>query len=256
MISTELCYELNHTYVALSGDGVKIEEDYRHKMLISNIIPGTLKPQYRQINNEKRMIFDISDKESLLNYFVSRTFTRQEVKSLFEAIYLVSTTLSKYLLEEGNILIRPDLIFKDVRNGKYEFICVPVKEEETEGKESIKNLLSFLITHLDNEDESLVRNVYGLYDMQEYGRLRYTTLYESTVKSLKDNRDIVDEMLDEAAKQYEELKANEPAIEDSKTALIKKKFERLFPTRKEIIVLCISVIGMLLIGLYLYINML
>lgn len=257
MIQTEVTFELNHTFIILSGDGIKLDEDYRHKMLSSNSIPGTLKTQFRQINNERKMYFDITNLESLLNHFASRTINRNEVKNLFQAIYLVAGTLTQYLVEEGNILLRPDLIFRNVTTGKYEFICVPVVREEEEGRDNIKNLISFIMTRLDNSDEKLVNSIYGLYDMQEFGRVCYKSLYEIVVDAFRDETYYVNDVLNNIEdiginKANEDIERKNTIKKDIKDEVIKKSKTKFLFSKKELLVMVIGVVGICLIGLHLY----
>ncbi len=248
-MTSEMQYELNRTYMVLSGDEIEASEDYRQKMLLSNSIEGTLPLQIRNINGQRQYYLDISEKESVLNYFSTQIVSRGDICNLFKAILLVTIELSKYLLEEGNVVLKPEMIFRNVRTGVYEFVCVPITEEVSCGRENLKSLLQFLMGRLDESDTALVSSVYGLYDMIEFSNPRFATLYETLIAGINE----IPECTDEQDDAMTESEANE---EYMRVDYAPPKNKRYIPSFREIIVALIGLAGIFMICFELYGQML
>ncbi len=230
----QMMYELNHTYMVVSGEEIEKCEDFRYKMLSANVIKGLLPLEFRRINNEKRIYIDVTGKESLLNLMNVRRAGTEDIKELFDSIYLISGEMQRFLIGETDVIMRPEMIFKNLTTGDYEFICIPLIEEENSLNEGMKALMHFLLMHINENDESLVNTMYQINDMYETGKPKFSLVYEFFVEETR-----VEEEEEEAPveKEYEE-----------------KKFSLYIPGLKEILALALCISGIVLVGVNLYLS--
>lgn len=236
----QMVYEINNTYMEIDGSEVETGEDYRQKMLELNDIKSILSPEFRTVNNEKKVYIDVSGKESLLNRFNTRLADRQEVRALMEGIFIATENAAKYLISENEIVFRPELIFKNPVSKAYEFLALPLKEGAT-GKEGMKELLQFMMAHLDNSDEKLVNAVYGLHEMYQNETMSFAVAFEFFSETLKEGST--------EPQQPEER-------DDGFTENILWDVPRYIPGIKEIAALAMCFAGLSLLGMNLYMSML
>lgn len=235
----QMMYEMNKTYMVVSGEEIYKTEDFRYKMLSSNDIKGLLPLQVRNINNEKRLYIDVTGKENILNYFNCHMATREEIKKLFDAIYVISDGISRFLIRETDVILRPEMIYRNLSTGDYEFICIPLNEEETKkSNEGMRVLLHFIMMHLDNTDNSLVNAIYTISDMYEKGNPKFSLCYEYFTQETYEE-------------PIEEIGETETEIIENKTP--KKRF--YVPSKKEILAATFVVVGILLIGFNIFLSM-
>lgn len=239
-MTIQMIYEINNTYMSVDGSEIETDEDFRHKMLQNNRIKNIIVPETRIINNESKIYIDISGKESLLNRFGTRPADRQEIRALFEGIYCVIENASKYLLSESDIVFRPEMIFKNPLTKEYEFTVIPLKDKAN-GKEGMKELLQFLMTRLDNEDEKLVNAVYGIYEMYSDENPRFSTAFEFFVNETREEP----EQIPEEAEETDFFSNN----------ILFTKY-RYIPEFKEIVAFSLCVSGLVLLGINAYWSML
>jgi len=233
----QFMYEMNHTYIVVSGEEIEQTENYRYRMLSANNIPCILPLEIRIINNEKRIFVEITGKESILNLYSTRSADRSDIKKLFEAIFEISNLMAKYLIEETDIIVSPEMIYKNLLTGEYEFICIPLIGESSKENGGMKSLLHFLILHLDNNDEQLVTALYTINEMYETGKAKFSLAYEYFIEETMEE-DIVEE-----PETYEEI-------------VEKEKRNIYIPTLKEIFATSMCILGILLIGYSFYSSLL
>ena len=164
-MTIRVSYEMSNTYIVLDTENYIKPEDYRCKMLTFNEIRNVLSLEFRTINNEKKLFINISGKESLLSRMNSKTFEKKDVEKLFESILLTSRDLSRYLIDEKELVLRPELIFFNSTSDEYEFICIPRDASMEDEDAGMRELLQFILSRLQTEDEDFVNTMYTICDM-------------------------------------------------------------------------------------------
>lgn len=233
-MKSKIEYEMNKAFLKVMGEELESKEDYRTKMLENNEILGLIMPVNRTIDGEKISYYDVTDKESLFNYMIKRIADKEEIENLFRSIYRISKNLKEILIDEDNLLLDPELIFRNMRTGEYEFICVPKREGYE--KEDTKKLLQFIMTRIDNTDEVLVETVFDLYNKSETSILKISVIYEQFSLAFKSDEIVCEE---EEFEQIEEEKA-------------KKRRKIYIPSWEEIGAYGLCILGIILIGVNLY----
>lgn len=234
----QMVYELNHTYMIINAEEAAKADDFRYRMLRANNIRGVLPFEIRHIDNKDKLFVDVTGKESLYTSINYREANRDELRRLFEAIYVISSAMSKYLIDEPDIMMSPEMVFRDVKTGEYEFICIP-RENISSENEGMKSLLRFIMMHLDNKDEKLVEAVYAMNDLYETGIPKFSVAYDMFAEKVKE----------EAIPDIVEVPVEEVLVER------KKKRKPYIPTFWEIAAAAMCLFGLVLIGYNMYLSM-
>ena len=71
--------------------------------------------------------------------------------------------MSRFLLEESNIVWFPNHIYQDLEKNDFYFIYIPYCRQET----GFHELLEYLIEHIDYQDEEMVEYLYKAYEQYE-----------------------------------------------------------------------------------------
>lgn len=230
-------FELNKTYLEIFQNEEADVEGFRYKMLSSNDFNGIIMPKFRYVNGERRIYIDISGKETLRDKYSGRTLGKEDICSLFEAVYQVSEELSRHLIRETDLWLNPEDIYFNPMSGKYEFICVPDDEDAGAINEGMRSLLQFIAMNMDTKDEKMVTSVYTICDMYSMTNPNFALSYEYFLEQNRCNEIIVEEA--------------EPQIQEE----LKKGGTRYVPTFKEASAAIMCVTGILLIGANIYLSL-
>ena len=122
---------------------------------------------------------------------------------------------------------------------EYEFLIIPHKDSEYKEVET-KELLQFIMAHLDNSDEKLVSAIYGMYEMYQSAFAGFGAAFEFFTAEIKEELPEVIE---------------EPAETDAYADNIILHVPRYVPSLSEIGALAMCFAGLVLIGFNVYISM-
>lgn len=212
MIIYNIKNELNHLYLTAPAE-ISGYNDYRYRMIADNRIEGLLPLEIRNINGENRLYFDITEKENLIRCVSVKDMEMNELIKLTECMMKTSDRLKDYLMEESCLVFEPDVVFRDIKSGRYEFVCIPGHLKTVEEKrEDIVSLLQIILTHLKITDDALVEGTFLLYEMAEAGPILTKTIYEYVCGMNKNNEqeEIVEAVCEEddlPDEEYEDVPA-------------------------------------------------
>ncbi len=247
MIVYNIKNELNKTFLSATAEIVRYD-DYRFKMITDNKIDGIIDPELRSINGESKLYYDISGKENFVKYISVRNLDISELLNLTECMMRVSENLREFLLEESCIVFEPDMIFRNPRTGKYEFICLPGHlRNDTDVRDDLMSLLQLILSHVDPENTIAVEAAYGIYEIAAAGSVCVKSLYEA-----------VWEMTEESESDHAEFVEEEEDMPESFYESVEKGPIRLHyhPSFKEWLAVGFAASGLVCIGLSTYWSML
>ena len=142
------------------------EQRYQYCILTRGGIRRLLSCSLRYINGEAYLYYDITSKQNVGQHYAKQAITREWVKDFFWSYEQATQEMGRFLLDEKNILVYPDQIFEDLSSHRFFFLYLPYNEEGT----GMKNLLEFIMEHMDYNDTELVECVYYIYEQYEkYG---------------------------------------------------------------------------------------
>lgn len=195
MLQTEFVRSLNSNYERILLDKSPEEKRYQYCMLSRGGIKGLLPCTLRYINGLGYLYYDITSKQNVAQLYGKRVMTRKWVKDFMWSIQQIREELSRFLLEEQNILWYPQQVYQDLESNMFSFLFVPYYV----GDNGFGKMLEFMIEHIDYEDDTLVECVYKMYEQFEMGGQDY--LHHQIFKDV--------EMLEETINNAEEENAAE-----------------------------------------------
>lgn len=163
MLQTEFVRSLNSNYERVLLDEMPEEKKYQYCILRRGGIKGLLPCSLRYINGLAYLYYDITSKQNIIQLYEKKCVSRQWLKDFVWSIKQIQTELGRFLLNERNIVWYPEHIFQDLEGNFFSFLYLPYYE----GEKGFLKLLSFLVEHIDYEDEQLVECVYKMYEQYE-----------------------------------------------------------------------------------------
>jgi len=163
MLQTEFVRNLNCNYERILLDVNPENKRYQYCILSRGGIKGLLASSLRYINGQAYLYYDISSKQNVVQLYSTKPLTRKWLKDFLWSFRRIREELSRFLLDEQHILWFPQEIFRDLESDAFFFLYVPYYEEDN----GFKNLLEFMVEHIDYDDEELVECVYRMYEQFE-----------------------------------------------------------------------------------------
>lgn len=155
--------DYRHNYLILNTNGISAGSTYTIKMITENTIEGLLNCQERNINGETLLYYEITSKQNMKTLYDIQPLKIKQLQCLFKSLKMTGEMLENYLLHAGNLCLNPEYIFYDMQKDTYDFLFYPGESGIME--ESFQELISFLMTHMDNEDMRIVEAVYQMADL-------------------------------------------------------------------------------------------
>lgn len=195
MLQTEFLRSLNSNYERILLDKNPEEKRYQYCMISRGGIKGLLPCSLRYINGVSYLYYDITSKQNVQQIYGKRPMTRQWVKDFMWSVRQIREELSRYLLDEQNILWYPRQVYQDLESNVFSFLYVPYYV----GDNGFGKLLEFMIEHLDYEDEGLVECVYKMYEQFEAGGQDYLQNLIFRDAELLEEKDVSEKNIKEEA---------------------------------------------------------
>lgn len=157
---------MNHNYMVLGkcdffGSAKESSRNYRVRMLLENSIPGLLPITQRQANGETKYYYEINSLQPLARLMEKSALKYGELKALFLGCINIFDRIEEYLLDGGQIIIKPEFIYVNIENMEPYFVCYP--DYESDARLSFVEFVDEILTHLDHTDEQAVMLGYQVY---------------------------------------------------------------------------------------------
>lgn len=160
-MKTEYKRDMNHNYLILHGDNEIDTASYQVRMLVGNVIPSLLKCRIQGMDGKFMVYYDITSRQSLSSFYEDKKLHREEVKMIFTAFVRVMEDTAEYLMNPGQLVISPDLIFLEADKKELYFCLMPGYQKDI--REQLQILAEYILPKIDHEDEEAVRLGYGIY---------------------------------------------------------------------------------------------
>lgn len=173
MLQIEYKNSFNHNYLKLRADWKQDKKmRYQYKIITSRKLEGLLSAGTYSEDEEQGIYYDISSKQSLNKYFLKGRITAAWMERLEADLKAVLWSLEQYLLDNRNLVLRPDCIFQDMESDKIYFLYYPYYiEKETA---NLEEFLSFLIEHTEEGETELLEIFYDMYSDWESLQEQFT----------------------------------------------------------------------------------
>lgn len=163
MINTEYIRSLNANYERILLEEKPEEKRYQYCMISRGGIKGLLPCSLRYIDGNAYLYYDITSRQNIAQLFDKKAITRQWMMDFLWNMQRVRREMSRFLLEESNLVWYPQQIYQDLEKKDFHFIYIPYCRQQT----GFHELLEYLIEHIDYQDEELVEYVYKAYEQYE-----------------------------------------------------------------------------------------
>lgn len=210
-MKTYIKNDLKRTYLVIEGsEGEK--EDYQSVMLKENDIPGILKTDVRNIDNQVYYNYDISGKKSLESVCEKANLSYEEMRTLVQELSDTIWNLGRYMMDGNCLLLEPEYIF--VEKGHYYFCYYPSTENTS--KELFHQLTEFFVREVNYQDEKGVHFAYTFhkatmeenYSIEEILKVFFAEEMEEIVKEIQDESFIEYEHIEEKEENVDQMNEN------------------------------------------------
>ena len=222
-MKAEYLRDLNRKYLVMTD----CSDGFETRMLLRNKTNGFIMLKKEEWDNETRLYYDITGKQSLEKGFIKRKITYEDLAHLLYSISSQVKECRRLFLDVSGLVLSPEYIYKDVNSEKYYWIFNPGENDSTE----ILELAEYLLEHIDNQNQSVVKTTYELYRRAKEGSIDAENLYEllqgDETKQSEDENVLVKEAFNPVEKaNNKEFKRNKTKLEqtiDKLFYLMKKK---------------------------------
>ncbi len=163
MLNTEYIRSLNANYERLLLGEKPEEKRYQYCMISRGGIKGLLPCSLRYIDGNAYLYYDITSRQNIAQLFDKKVMTRKWLTDFLWSMRRVRMEMSRFLLEEGNIVWFPGHIYQDLEKNDFHFIYIPYCWEDT----GFRELMEYLIEHVDYQDEEMAEYLYRAYEQYE-----------------------------------------------------------------------------------------
>ena len=219
-MKAECVRDLNRKYLVMTDDS----DGYQTEMLIRNKAEGFIPVKKIDWDNEIKLYYDITGKQSLDKGFVKRKISYQELSELLYSISCQVKECNRLFLDVSGIVLSPEYIYMDLSNDRFYWIFYPCNRESHE----IMDLAEYLLEHIDNGNHAAVRTVYELYRRAKEGSIDAENLYE-ILKSENEEEETIIPEVSESIQNSKKAVIKEKELHKSK---IEKTVDRLFDSLK------------------------
>lgn len=152
--------DYRHNYLIIKS--VDFPTDYYQcRMITGNRIEGLLPCQERHINGDMLLYYEITSKQSLKSLYEMKRVTPEQLNKLFMQLKMVEEGISRFLLNESNLVLKPEYIFADVETEEISFLYYPFETKEND----MVSFLEFLADRIDSENSDAAEIVYKMLEL-------------------------------------------------------------------------------------------
>lgn len=154
--------DLHHNYMVLKKKDESVKDEHGLKVLFYQSIEGILSMNKRNINNQVKLYYDITGKQSLSN-LADKWLTLELIKKLIVGIIEIVEKAYEYLIPEDNFILLPEYIYLDVVKESPSLCYYPGYGVSI--REQIITLIEHLMNKVNYNDKEAVLFVYNLYSI-------------------------------------------------------------------------------------------
>ena len=154
--------EMTRSYFVVMGSEEHCASAYQLRMLLGNQVEGLLKVHTRLVDGNYEYYYDITGKQSWLQYLEHHPLTREEIARLVLGLNAVIETAEKYLLDYHQLILDPGYIYMD-HEGERMYFGYRL-DEAMQFEKSFQAAAEKLIEKVDHKDREACALAYGIYE--------------------------------------------------------------------------------------------
>ncbi len=164
MLQSEYIRNMNSNYERVLLEEKPDEKRYQYCMISKGGIKGLLSCSLRYIDDLAYLYYDITSMQNVEQLCSKKIITRSWMKNFLWSMQQVNLGLTRFLLDDRNIIWHPEHMFQDLEKEEFFFLYIPYFDGEC----GFLKLIEFLIDHIDYDDEVLVEYIYKMHEQYEF----------------------------------------------------------------------------------------
>lgn len=174
--------DLKHSYMVCScADNDEDNKDVRYqlKILESGRIKRLINCNFRTINQENFLYYDITSMINIADRFSSRGLSKEQLITLLSNMKEMMENLSEFLMGDEGIVLDTGNVFVNLSTGEYSFMYYPYLKEQRSFEEFAEQLLDIV----DHDDEAAVDIIYNLCDKAHIKEMLFLDILEDILSN-------------------------------------------------------------------------
>jgi len=167
MVEVRFYKDISSEYMIIQRQIEEGKSVFEEQLLHNNSPEGFAELTLKEEDGILWYYYDIRYRKSLSELSELGAMTYEEVRMLMKNIYQCFNRAEAYLLNTDSICFDERYVFKNMRLDHYDFIYIPGYRAGAGGQ--IKELLAWLMKHINYEDQKCVMYVFDLYRRLENG---------------------------------------------------------------------------------------
>lgn len=175
------------SYIRISCE-YDVPDSYEYQMCKHNILNSLLDFQQRSQNGENYLYYEISGMQPLDIFLQTQKLKRPFAIILAKAILKLCKELSEYALSIHSVVFQPKYIMISANADEVRFLY-SFQQAETQN-EGIEQLLECCVEHLDYQDETLMEQLYRVYEclLNQKDNFFFAAEMEAFVEALSEEK--------------------------------------------------------------------
>lgn len=161
----EITYKRKHNESFMIIESKKEDSVHEIKMIENNKIERLLEMKQMNVDGVRKTYYNISQKESLYDYFETEELTGELFEKVVMYIHLGLEELNRYLIDTNHVLLSPETVFlKNEKDGMKVYLCY-YSEVESTIQVQFRSIIEYFLKIVGNEDKEFVALLYELYEI-------------------------------------------------------------------------------------------
>jgi len=137
---------------------------YQYRILDRGGVRYLLPCSCSNINGEVYLYYDVSSTQNIRQIFADKKIQREWMRAFLWSMQKVRQELTRFLLDEKNIVWNPEHIFQDLEKNDFLYMYMPYAGQEGDLDEGFEKILEFWTEKVDYNDSGLSGFVYQAYE--------------------------------------------------------------------------------------------
>lgn len=192
-MDTDIIRDMEQCYLVIQTEqGVKL--GYQQKMLLHNELEGLLRIECRQVDENCKCYYDISNKINLCDYWGGKAVSVEDIMTLFKGIIKIIQNTREYMLTSDNFILKPDYIFVEQAGGQL-YLCY-YEAFHTDVRLQMIGLVEYLMEVIDYKEEGVVTLTYRLYKELREESCNFQMIQSVLIQHNKEEKELESEQSD------------------------------------------------------------
>ncbi|NLY48895.1 MAG: FHA domain-containing protein [Clostridiales bacterium] len=153
--------DIRNSYLVIQMTDNCSSEAYCVNMLQENRVEGIIKPEPRNIDNRVLYYYDITSRQSLETVYIKKSIRYEKIKNLFMDLADIIERTYEYLLNENDLVLKPEHIYMDLDKEKTWLCYLPGYGRDIGAQ--ITALVEYIMNKVEYSDKEAVLYTYNLY---------------------------------------------------------------------------------------------